>query len=106
MKHAEALVDRILFLEGIPNLQRLDALHIGESVPEQMQSDLDLEYRVVNRLNHGARVCRELADRATEELLAKILLSQETYVDWLETQLGLIAQIGEGGYLAEQLHAS
>jgi len=106
MKHAEALVDRILFLEGIPNLQRLDSLHIGQSVPEQMKSDVELEYRAVKRLNDAVRVCRDVGDRATEDLLAGILVSEEEHVDWLETQLGLIGQIGEASYLAEHLHAS
>ena len=105
MKHAEALVDRVLFLEGLPNLQRLDALHIGETVPEQLKNDLDLEYQAVKRLNDAIALCRTNADRTSEQLLTEILVSEERHVDWLETQLGLIAKLGETAYLAEQLHA-
>ncbi len=106
MKHAEALVDRILFLDGLPNLQRLDKLTIGQTVPEQMQADLDLEYRAVKRLNDGIRLCREQGDNATEELLTRILVSEEEHIDWLETQLRLIGELGDKAYLAEQLHGS
>lgn len=103
MKHAETLVDRILFLEGLPNLQRLDKLHIGQSVPELLQCDVDLEYRAVKRLNDGIVVCREKGDHASEDLLKKILVSEEEHVDWIETQIGLIQKLGETAYLAEQL---
>ena len=106
MKHAEALVDRILFLEGLPNLQRLDKINVGQTVPEQFQSDVALEYRAVKRLNDGIRLCREHGDNATEDLLTRILVSEEEHVDWLETQLGLIEQLGDKAYLAEQLHGS
>lgn len=103
MRHAETLVDRILFLEGLPNLQRLDKLHIGQSVPELLQCDVDLEYRAVKRLNDGIALCREKGDHASEDLLKKILVSEEEHVDWIETQIGLIQKLGEGAYLAEQL---
>jgi bacterioferritin len=104
MKHAEALVDRILYLDGLPNLQRLDKLNVGETVPEQFKSDLALEHIALKRLNDGIKVCREKGDIGSEELLTKILVSEEEHVDWLETQLNLIAQLGEKAYLAEQLH--
>ncbi len=104
MKHAEALVDRILFLDGLPNLQRLDKLNVGETVPEQFKSDLALEHVALRRLNDGIKVCREKGDIGSEELLTKILVSEEEHVDWLETQLKLIEQLGEKAYLAEQLH--
>ncbi|EYF02400.1 bacterioferritin [Chondromyces apiculatus] len=103
MKHAEAIIDRILFLEGLPNLQRLDTLRIGQTVPEQFKSDLDLEYKAVKRLNDYIALCRDKGDRTTEELFADILKGEEEHVDWLETQLGLIAQLGEQGYLAQQI---
>ena len=103
MKHAETLADRILFLEGLPNLQRLDKLHIGQTVPEQMKSDVQLEYAAVKRLNDGIRLCRELGDNTTEDLLTRILISEEEHIDWLETQLHLIDQLGDKAYLAEQL---
>ena len=105
MRHAESLVDRILFLEGLPNLQRLDKLHVGQTVPEQMKSDLELEYRAVKRLNDGLALCREKGDHTSEELLRKILVAEEEHVDWIETQLGLIDKLGENAYLAEQLRA-
>src|SRR5262245_55554117 len=89
MKHAQELVERILFLDGLPNLQRLDALHIGQTVIEQLKSDLALEYEAVKRLNDGIQLCRDKGDNATESLLVKILVSEEDHVDWLETQLGL-----------------
>ncbi len=104
MKHAEQLVDRILFLDGLPNLQRLDKLSVGQTVPEQFQSDVDLEYRAIKRLNDGIQLCRERGDNASEELLTRILVSEEDHVDWLETQLRLVAELGEKAYLAEQLH--
>jgi bacterioferritin len=106
MKHAEELADRILFLDGLPNFQRLDKLSIGQTVPEQFRSDLDLEYRAVKRLNDGIRLCRDQGDNASEDLLTRILVSEEEHVDWLETQLGLIDQLGEKTYLAEQLRDS
>jgi bacterioferritin len=103
MRHAEELVDRILFLEGLPNLQRLDKLNIGQTVPEQLRSDVGLEYAAVKRLNDGIQLCREKGDNTSEDLLKKILISEEKHVDWLETQLDLIEKIGEQNYLAEQL---
>jgi bacterioferritin len=106
MKHAEILVDRILFLDGLPNLQRLDKLNIGQTVAEQMKSDVELEYQAVKRLNDGIALCRTLADNATEDLLTRILVSEEDHVDWLETQLRLIEELGEKAYLAEQIHGS
>jgi bacterioferritin len=106
MKHAELLADRILFLDGLPNFQRLDRLAIGQTVPEQFQCDLALEYRAVKLLNEGIRLCREHGDNATEDLLTRILVSEEEHVDWLETQATLVEQLGEKAYLAEQLRDS
>lgn len=103
MRHAETLVDRILFLDGLPNLQRLDKLRIGTTVPEQLRSDLDLEYAAVKRLNDGLVLCREKGDGTSEELLRKILIAEEDHVDWIETQLNLIDKLGEVAYLAEQI---
>lgn len=104
MKHADELAERILFLDGLPNFQRLDKLHIGQTVPEQLQADLDLEHRALKRLNDGIQLCRERGDNGSEDLLRKILVSEEEHVDWLETQLRLIQELGEKAYLAEQLH--
>ena len=103
MKHADRLIARILFLEGLPNLQRLDPLHVGQTPVEQMKSDLQLEYAAVKRLNAGIALCRDKGDNATEAMLTEILVSEEDHVDWLETQLGLVDQLGEKAYLAEQL---
>lgn len=103
MRHAETLADRILFLEGLPNFQRLDKINIGQTVVEQMKSDLALEYNAVKRLNDGIQLCRDKGDNATEHLLTAILVSEEEHADWLETQLGLIEQLGEAAYLSQQL---
>lgn len=104
MKHAEQVTDRILFLEGMPNYQRYSALRIGETVPEQLQSDLQLEYSAIERLNAGINTATELGDHGTRELLASILVGEEEHADWLETQLETIRQIGLENYLAQQLH--
>ena len=104
MKHADEIIERILFLEGLPNLQRLDKLHIGETVPEQFKCDLALEQHAIKRLREGIALCRDKGDRTSEDLLADILEAEEEHVDWLETQLGLIAALGEKHYLAQQLH--
>jgi bacterioferritin len=103
MRHAETLVDRVLFLEGLPNLQRLDKINIGQTVPEQLRSDLQVEYAAVKRLNDSIALCREKGDSTSEEMLRKILGSEEDHVDWIETQLGLIEKLGEVAYLAEQI---
>jgi len=103
VKHADQIITRILFLEGLPNLQRLDKLHIGQTVPEQLKSDLELENHALKRLKDGIQICRDQRDRTSEELLVNILGAEEEHIDWLETQLGLIQQIGEKHYLAQQL---
>ena len=104
MRHAEALVDRILFLEGLPNLQRLDRLNIGETVLEQFECDLALENIAIERLNAGIATARTCGDNGTAELLERILVSEEEHTDWLETQIETIRQIGLPNYLAQQLH--
>jgi bacterioferritin len=104
MKHADELVERILYLEGLPNLQRLGKVSVGETVPEQMTLDLDMEKAALARLNRGVELCVGKGDNGTRALLEKILVSEEEHVDWLETQLGLIEKLGETAYLAEQLH--
>jgi bacterioferritin len=105
MRHAEELTERILYLEGVPNLQRLSPLRIGETVAEQFRSDLDLEYAAVERLNRGIALARDAGDNGSRDLLERILVSEEEHVDWLETQLDTIGQIGTEHYLAQQLHA-
>lgn len=103
MKHADRVITRILYLEGLPNLQRLDALAIGQTVVEQFQNDLQVEYRAVARLNEYVDRLRKLGDNGSEALLKDILVDEEEHVDWLETQLGLVKQLGESAYLAEQM---
>jgi len=104
MKHADLVISRILFLQGVPNLQRLHKLRIGETVKEQFESDLALEHSAIGQLNVWVARARELGDHGSEDLLQKILVSEEEHTDWLETQLELIQQLGEPGYLAQQLH--
>jgi bacterioferritin len=104
MKHAERLIDRILYFDGVPNLQRLSPLHVGETVEEQFAADLDVEYAAVERLNRGIALCVERGDNGTRELLAEILVEEEHHVDWLETQQETIRQIGLQEYLSQQLH--
>ena len=104
MKDAQDLLDRVLFLEGIPNLQKLDKLNIGETVKEQLEADLALEFTALNRLKHGIEVCKNAKDYTSAELLEDILEDEEEHIDWLETQLGLIKDIGFENYLAQQLH--
>ncbi|MBK7402605.1 MAG: bacterioferritin [Myxococcales bacterium] len=104
MKHAQQVMDRVLYLEGIPNVQRYSKINVGETVPEQLAADLQLEYDAVKRLNEGIKVVRDLGDHGTVELLEEILVSEEEHVDWIETQIGLIKQLGANAYLAEHLH--
>jgi bacterioferritin len=103
MKHADAVISRILFLEGVPNMQRYHKLHVGETVKEQLESDLQLEYSAIAFLNQGIDIARAAKDNASEDLFTNILVSEEQHADWLETQLELIRQIGEQNYLAQQL---
>lgn len=103
MKHADKLVGRILFLEGLPNLQRLGKLTIGETVPEQLKLDLAVEQVAISKLNGYIELARSLGDNGTRELFESILEAEEDHVDWLEAQLSLIAQVGEPQYLAQQM---
>ncbi len=105
MKHADQLVHRILFLDGLPNLQRLGKINVGETVKEQFELDLALERDALVRLNDGIALARDVGDNGTRELLESILVSEEEHVDWLETQLDLITKLGDTAYLAEQIHA-
>ena len=103
MKHAEKLIERILFLEGLPNVQRLGKITIGETVKEQFELDLALENRAIPMLNAGIALCRSEGDNGTAALLEEILVDEERHVDWLESQLELMKQVGVENYLAQQV---
>ncbi len=103
MHHADEVIERILYLDGHPNLQKLGKLEIGETVLEQLKSDLALEKRAIPTLNDGIALCREKGDNGTAELLEEILVDEEEHADWLEAQLNLVEQVGEQNYLAEQI---
>jgi bacterioferritin len=103
MRHAERIIDRILYFEGTPNMQRLFPVRVGESVGEQLELDLAVEHEAVPRLNRAIELCVEVGDNGTRELLAEILVAEEEHVDWLETQLETIRQIGVELYLSQQL---
>jgi bacterioferritin len=103
MKHAEELIERVLFLDGIPNVQKLDKISIGESVPEILKADLALEIHALPRLNKGIEACRQAGDNNSRHLLEEILEDEEEHVDWLEAQLALIEQVGVQNYLAQQI---
>ena len=103
MKHADKLVERILFLDALPNLQRLGKLSIGTTAPEILRNDLALEMQAIPMLNRHIATCRDLGDHGSEELLRNILVSEEEHVDWLESQVELMKQIGEQNYLAQQI---
>jgi bacterioferritin len=106
MKHADDLIERILFLDGMPNMQRLYPIRVGETVPEQFELDLELEYAAVKRFNDGIAASVTAGDNTTRAMLEEMLVSEEDHVDWLETQQEAIRQIGEANYLAQQLYDS
>jgi bacterioferritin len=103
MKHAEEVIERVLFLEGVPNLQRLGKINIGENVEEIMRADYALELEALPRLQQGIELCRELGDNNSRHLLEEILEEEEEHVDWLEAQMSLIEQVGIQNYLAAQI---
>jgi bacterioferritin len=103
MRHADRLIERILYLEGVPNVQRLGKVNVGETVPEQLRLDLALERDAVRTLNAGIEVARSLGDNGTRDLLEDILEAEEKHANWIEAQMTLIAQTGEGNYLAQQI---
>jgi bacterioferritin len=103
MKHADKLIDRLLYLDGLPNLQRYHKINVGQTVPEQLQLDLEVEKAAVKLLNDGIELCRGLGDNGSRELLEEILVAEEEHVNWLEAQLELITQVGVENYLSQQI---
>ena len=103
MGDAEKLIERILYLDGVPNLQRLGAVKVGETVPEKLTLALALEAEAIRRLNEGIGLCVQSGDNGSRELLVSILEGEEEHADWIEAQLALIQQVGEANYLAQQV---
>ena len=105
MKDADVIIERILYLDGMPNLQRLSALRVGETVSEKLRAALDLETTSIERLNRGIELCASKGDNGTAEMLEHVLEGEEEFADWLETQFELIRQVGDAHYLAQQIHS-
>ena len=103
MKHAQNVIDRILYLDGVPNMQKYMKINVGQTVTEQHQFDLSVEKDAVDRLNKGIELCRAQGDNGTRLLLEQILADEEGHIDWLEAQLLQIQQIGLPNYLAQQI---
>src|SRR5687767_12122333 len=103
MKHADKLVERVLFLDGLPNLQRLGKINVGQNVKEMLELDLDVERLSVSTLNAGVKTAGDAGDNGTRELLEHILVDSEEHVNWLEAQLELIKQVGLDNYLSQQI---
>lgn len=103
MKHADELIKRILFLEGLPNLQKLDRIRIGQTVQEVMEADLSVENEAVPHLKKCIKLAESEADYVTRNLFLHILESEEEHVDWLETQLSLLKQVGVQNYIQSQI---
>jgi bacterioferritin len=103
MKHAQEVMERILYLDGVPNMQKYMKINVGQTIPEQHQFDLALEKDAVARLNKGTELCRSKDDNGSRLLLERILKDEEEHVDWLEAQLQQIEDIGLPNYLAQQI---
>jgi bacterioferritin len=103
MHHAQNVIDRILYFDGAPNMQKYMKINVGKTVPEQFQNDLEVEYQAVARLNKGIELARAQADNGSRSLLEAILKDEEEHVDWLEAQLGMVKEMGVENYLAQQM---
>lgn len=103
MKHADEIIERILYFDGIPDLQKYSKINVGQTVPEMLDHDLQLEYGAVERLNRGIDICVAAKDNGTRELLEKILVSEEEHIDWIETQKSIIEAISIQNYLSQKL---
>lgn len=103
MHHADWLIERILFLESLPNLREMFPLKIGKDLKSQLENDLSIELEAVARLNQAIKTAAELGDNGSRELFEKILVDEEHHIDWLEGQLGMIQEMGIGLYLSQQI---
>ena len=103
MKHAEILLERMLYLDGSPNMSDYFKINIGQNVEQQFKNDLQVEYDAVKRLNDGIHVCSSANDGGSRELLEHILVDEEHHIDWLEAQLSMIKEVGIQNYLAQQI---
>ncbi len=103
MTHAEKLIERILYLDGTPNMSDYFKINVGATVEQQLRTDLQLEYDAVKRLNDGIRTCEAAGDNGSRELLKQILVDEEHHIDWLEGQLHVIKEMGIQNYLSQQL---
>ena len=103
MKDADELIERILFLEGTPNLQRLGSVRVGDTAPEKLDLARTLEREAVERLNRGIALCIERGDHGTREMLDSILEGEEEHLDWVESQLSILSDVGDAHYLAQQI---
>ncbi|HMX34516.1 MAG TPA: bacterioferritin, partial [Leptospiraceae bacterium] len=103
MKHADAVIERILFLDGTPDVQRYMKIMVGSNIEEILKHDLALEYAAVERLNRGIEIATRLKDNGSRELMEKILVAEEEHIDWIEAQQSIIAEIGVANYLAQQI---
>jgi bacterioferritin len=103
MKHADQIVERILFLEGTPNVQAYDKIQVGSNVKQQLENDLGLEQAALTILRPGIKTCLDAHDDATRELLEHIVVDEEHHIDWIETQFHQIKEVGYENYLAQQI---
>ena len=104
MEDADKIIERILYLEGVPNLQRYNPVLVGEDIPEQLRLELDTEKAAIERYNRAVELAVAKGDNGTRELLADRLVDEENHADWIETQLHVIATVGVENYLAQQIH--
>lgn len=104
MKHADKIIERVLFLDGVPNLSDYDPILIGADVRQQLANDLSLEMAALQVLRPGVQLCLEVGDHASRELLEHIVEDEERHVDWIEAQLHKIQEVGYQGYLAQQIY--
>ena len=103
MKHADEVIDRILYLDGVPNMQRLGSVKVGQNPVEMHELDLALEVAAVERFNRGIALCTQAADNGTRALLERLLTEEEEAVDWLESHLSMVKEIGKENYLAQMI---